>query len=135
MIGCHLAAATLDWCEVLGDRWVFPHHAVRTSFRMGLWTTRACKLVRITPYGQLPGLLFWMSLGISRSTEVGRIWDVYDEFLQVVPLVFSDGIWSALGADDVSCAWRFRSFAAEVSLLSAFQLAGGPIGVSSVVVV
>ena len=62
----------------------------------------------------------------SKSTEVGRIWEVYDEFLQVVPRVFLDEVSAALGGGDSSCAWRVWSFAAEVSLLSAFQLAGGP---------
>ena len=57
---CSLAAAALDWCNVLGDR----HHAVRASCCMGSWAARACTPVRITPYGQLPGLLFWISLGI-----------------------------------------------------------------------
>ena len=67
------------------------------------------------------------------------MWEVYDEFLQVVPPslpIFSEGIWAALGAGDVSCAWRIWSQAAEVSLRSAFQLPGepSPTRVSNVVV-
>ena len=62
----------------------------------------------------------------SRSTEIGRVWEICDEHLQYVPRVFLDGIWAALGAVDVSTASRVWSFAAEVSLLSAFQLASGP---------
>ena len=52
--------------------------------------------------------------------------EICDEHLQHVPRVFWDGIWAVLGAGDVSTAWRVWSFAAEFSLLSAFQLAGGP---------
>ena len=46
--------------------------------------------------------------------------------MQHVPRVFLDGNWAALGAGDASTSWRVWSLAAEVSLLSAFQLAGGP---------
>ena len=62
----------------------------------------------------------------SRSAEVGCIWEVYDEVLQSVPRFFLEGVSAASEVGDVSTAWKVWSFAAEVSLLSAFQLVGGP---------
>ena len=52
-----LAAAALDWCKVLGDRWVLIHDAVRASFRIGSCRGRACQPVRFTP---LWWLAFWV---------------------------------------------------------------------------
>ena len=63
----------------------------------------------------------------SRSVEVRRIWDVYDEFLSLVPPAFWEGVRSSILAGDVSSAWRVWSFSAEVSLVRAFVGSGGPI--------
>ena len=68
-----------------------PHHAVRASFRLG--TSRT-----------------------SRSAEVRRIWEAYDEQLRHVPRV----------CIDYMTAWRIWSLSAEVSLVRTYLLAGGP---------
>ena len=86
----------------------------------------ACLPARVTSLWPASWTSFLDKTRSCRSTEVGRIWEVCDKHLQYVPRVFLDGIWAALGAGDVSTAWRVWSFAAEVSLLSVFQLAGGP---------
>ena len=63
----------------------------------------------------------------SRSVEVRRIWEVYDESLSLVHPAFWDGVRSSLLAGDVSSAWSIWSFSAEVSLVRAFVGAGGPV--------
>ena len=61
----------------------------------------------------------------SKSVEVRRIWEVYDESLSFIPPAFWRGIRSSLLAGDVSYAWRIWSFFAEVSLVRAFVASGG----------
>ena len=55
----------------------------------------------------------------SKSVEVRRIWEVYDESLSLVHPAFWEGIRSSLLARD-SSAWSIWSFSAEVSLVRAF---------------
>ena len=61
----------------------------------------------------------------SKSVEVRRIWEVYDESLLSVHPAFWEGVRSSLLAGDVSSAWSIWSFSAEVSLVRAFVGAGG----------
>ena len=63
----------------------------------------------------------------SKSAEVRRIWDVYDERLTWVDAGDALSVDSANASGDVSGAWLAWSNAAEGALLSAFCLAGGPI--------
>ena len=82
MVGCPLVAAAVSSCSVQLDRWIVPHHAVRTSFLYSRWTCRVSQPVRCTllwPASWLPALD--KSRG-SKSVEVQRVWDVYDERLQ-----------------------------------------------------
>ena len=96
-------------------------------------------LLSLSPHGQLLGLLFWISLGVRgplRLVACGRSMTSSFRWCSPSAPIFSEGIWAALGAGDVSCAWRIWSQAAEVSLRSAFQLLGepSPTRVSNVVV-
>ena len=49
LLAVSLDTAALGWCKVLGDRWVFPHHAVRASLCVQTWTAMACLPVRCFP--------------------------------------------------------------------------------------
>ena len=120
--GCPLATAALGWCKVLRDRWVLPHLVVRASFCIQTRPARACLPVRVTPLWPALWTSFLDKTRYSRTIEVGRIW----EFMMSICNTFLDGIRAALGAGDVSTAWGVWSLAAEVSLLSAFQLAACP---------
>ena len=110
-IGCPLVTAALGWCTVSEDRWVLSHHSVQASFCVETWTARACLPVRVvSPPLWLASWTSFLDLSrSSRSTEVGRIWEVSDKFLRAVPQVFLDGIGAAPGAGDVSTAWRVWS--------------------------
>ena len=65
--------------------------------------------------------------GGSKSAEVRRIWEVYDESLLLVHPAIWEGVRSGLLAGDVSSAWSIWSFSAEVSLVRAFVDVGAPV--------
>ena len=73
------------------------------------------------------GFLLLISPGFSKSAEVRRIWDVYDERLRWVDAGDALSVGSAIASGDVSRAWLVWSDAAEGALLSALCLAGGPV--------
>ena len=61
----------------------------------------------------------------SKSAEVRRIWDVYDERLGWVDADDAFTVDSAVASGDVSGVWLAWSNAAEEALVDAFCLAGG----------
>ena len=61
----------------------------------------------------------------SKSVEVQRVWDVYDERLQFMSREDALNLDEALLNGDVSSAWMVWSTAAERALADSFQLAGG----------
>ena len=63
----------------------------------------------------------------SRSAEVQRVWEVYDERLQFMSRWDATLLDESLGRDDVSLAWTVRSGAAEAALADAFRFSGGPL--------
>ena len=63
----------------------------------------------------------------SKSVEVQRVWEVYDERLQFMSRQDALLLNEALGADDVSMAWVVWSRAAESALLDAYRFRGGPL--------
>ena len=62
----------------------------------------------------------------SKSVEVQRVWEIYDERLQFMSREDAMGLDEALFRGDVSSAWLIWSSAAEKALADAFQFAGGP---------
>ena len=132
LFGSHLASAALAWCRVLQGRWILRHHAVRASFCLGRWSAKCCQPVRYSVVWPATWVSAVDKTRKSRSAEVRRIWEVYDECLQVVLPDFWEGIRSALLAGDVSLAWGVWSFAAETSLVRAFLVAGGTLPASGV---
>ena len=61
----------------------------------------------------------------SKSVEIQRVWEVYDERLQFMSRQDALLLDEALGADDVSMAWVVWSRAAESALLDAYRFSGG----------
>ena len=100
----------MRWCSVLQGRWILPHYAVRASFSMGHWSARVCLPTR--------SFVLWPAAWVacsdksrsSKSVEVRRTWEVYDESLSLVHPAFFEGIRSSLLAGDVSSAWSIWSF-------------------------
>ena len=112
-----MAAFALSWCRVFEDRWVLPHHSVRASFGVGRWSAQICKSVRFPVVWPAAWVSAVNKSRGSKSSEVRRIWEVYDECLQVVQPGFREGVRSALSSGDVSLAWSVWSYSAEVSLV------------------
>ena len=81
MVGFPLAAAVLS-CEVRHDRWIAPHFAVRTLFDCWRWTCRVTQPVQRTPLWPASWLPAIDKSRRSKSIEVQRIWEVYDDRLQ-----------------------------------------------------
>ena len=63
----------------------------------------------------------------SKSAEVQRVWEVYDERLQFMSRREATSFDESLGRDDVSLAWTAWSRAAEAALADAFRFSGGPL--------
>ena len=81
-VGCPHAVAAVLSCKVQADRWIAPHLAVRTLFdccRWECWVTQPVQRTSLWPASWLP---FFDKSGGSKSVEVQRVWEVYDERLQ-----------------------------------------------------
>ena len=82
MVGCPLAVAAVLSCKVQPDRWIAPHLAVRTFLDCCWWTGRVTQPVQRTPLWPA----YWLPAvdkgRVSKSVEVQRVWEVYDERLQ-----------------------------------------------------
>ena len=127
MVGSPLVATAVNSCSVQLDRWIVPHHAVRASFLYSRWTCRVSQPVRCTPLWPASWLPALDKSRGSKSVEVQRVWDVYDERLQFMSREDAFDLDEALLNGDVSRAWMVWSSAAEKALADAFQLAGGPV--------
>ena len=84
ILGCPLAVSASRWCSVLQDRWILPHYAVRASFSMGRWSARVCLPARFSVLWPASWVACSDKSRSSRSVEVRRIWEVYDESLSPV---------------------------------------------------
>ena len=126
-IGCPLCDAAVLSCEVVGDRWIQPHLAVRTWFVADSWTVCVTQPRWFTPLWPASWVSSVDRSRCSKSAEVRRIWDVYDERLRWVDAGDALAVDSAVASGDVSGAWIAWSNAAERALVDAFCLAGGPV--------
>ena len=126
IVGCPLnAAAAVLSCRVQPDRWIAPHLAVRTLFDCCRLDCRVTQLVQRTllwPASWLPAID--KSRG-SKSVEVQRVWEIYDERLQFMSRQDTSLLDESLDTDDVSLAWLVWSRAAEAALADAFRFSGG----------
>ena len=127
MVGCPLAVAAVLSCRVQADRWVAPHLAVRTLFDCCRWTGRVTQLVQRTPLWPAS----WLPAGDkgrgSKSVEVQRVWEIYDERLQFMSRQDALQLDESLDAGDVSRAWLVWSGAVEAALADAYRFSGGPL--------
>ena len=127
MVGCPLAVAAVSSCMVLGDRWIAPHLAVRTLFDCSRWTCSVTQVVQCTslwPASWSPAVD--KSRG-SKSVEVQRVWEVYDERLQFMSCQDALLLDASLAVGDVSQAWAVWSGAVESALADAYRFSGGPL--------
>ena len=127
MIGCPLAVAAVLSCKVQNDRWIATHLAVRTLFDCCRWTCSVTQVVQCTPLWPASWLPAVDKGRGSKSVEVRRAWEIYDERLQFVSRQDALLLDEALGADDVSKAWLVWSWAAEAALIDAYRFSGGPL--------
>ena len=81
-VGYPLAAAAVLSCKVQSGSWIAPHLAVRTFFDCCRWTCRVTQPVQRTPIWRASWLPAVDKGRSSKSVEVQRVWEVYDERLQ-----------------------------------------------------
>ena len=127
VIGCPLAAAAILSCKVQPDRWIAPHLAVRALFDYGRWESLVMQPVQRTPLWPASWLPVVDKTRGSKSAEVQRVWEVYDERLQFMSRRDALLLDESLGLDDVSMAWTVWSRAAESALADVYQFSGGPL--------
>ena len=134
MVGCPLAAAA-----------VLSSGGLLLILLLGLSLTAVggpLASLFLSIVGAMPGLLslfvalpFGLLLGChpvdksrgSKSVEVQRVWEIYDERLQLMSRHDAVQLGESLGADDVSRAWLVWSGAAEAAFADAFRFGGGPL--------
>ena len=126
MIGCPLAAATLLSCTVQPDRWISPNLAVGTLFDYDRWSCCVTQPVRFSPLWPASWFPAVDKSRGSKSVEVRRVWEVYDDRLQFMSQRDAFLLNESLNAGDVSEAWLVWSRAAETALADAYYFSGGP---------
>ena len=127
IVGCPLAVSAVLSCKVQVDRWIAPHLAVRAFFDCCRWTCRVTQPLLCTPLWPASWLPAVDKSGVSKSVEVQRVWEVYDERLQFMSRQDSFQLDRSLASGDVSRAWLVWSGAAEAALADAYRFSGGPI--------
>ena len=127
ILGCPLAAAALLSCRVQPDRWIAPHLAFRALFDYSRWDAWVAQSVRCTPLWPASWLPIVDKTRGSKSAEVQRVWEIYDERLQFMSRRDALLLDESLELDDVSMAWSVWSRAAEAALADAHQFSGGPL--------
>ena len=70
---------------------------------------------------------------VSKSAEVQRVREIYDDRLQFMGRVDALALDESLDVGDVSRAWLVWSSAAEAALADAYRFAGGPMPVKGLV--
>ena len=105
IVGCPLAVAAVLSCKVQNDRWVAPHLAVRTLFDCCRWTCSVTRVVQRTPLWPASLLPAIDKSRGSKSVEVRRVWEIYDDRLQFMSRRDALLLDDSLAAGDVSRAW------------------------------
>ena len=131
ILGCPLAAAAaaaaILSCMVQPDRWIAPHLAVHVLFDYGRWESWVTQPVRCTPLWPASWIPVVEKSRGSKSVEVQRVWEIYDERLQFMSRQDASLLDESLDQNDVSLAWSVWSRAAESALADAFRFSGGPL--------
>ena len=81
MVGCPLSAAAVLSCMVQADRWISPHLAVRALFDYYRWSCCVTQPVRFSPLWPASWLPAVDKSRGSKSVEVLRVWEIYDDRL------------------------------------------------------
>ena len=126
MVGSPLSAAAVLSCTVQADRWIAPHFAVRALFDYKRWSCCVTQPVRFSPLWPASWLPAIDKSRGSKSVEVRRVWEVYDDRLQFMSQRDAFLLNESLNAGDVSDAWLVWSRAAETALADAYYFSGGP---------
>ena len=84
-------------------------------------------LFNVHPFGLLLGCLLLIKGRGSKSVEVQRVWEIYDERPQFMSRQDALQLDESLDAGDVSRAWLVRSGVVEAALADAFRFSGGPL--------
>ena len=127
MVGCPLAVAAVLSCKVQADRWVALHLAVQTLFDCCRWSGRVTQPVQRTPLWSASWLPAVDKSRGSKSIEVQRVWEIYDERLPFMSRQDALQLDESLDAGDVSRAWLVWSGAVEAALADAYRFSGGPL--------
>ena len=127
MVGCPRAAAAVSGCEVMRDRWVVLHFAVRTCFDYSRWLAKVSLPVQRTPLWPASWLPVIDKSRGSKAAVVQRVWDLHDDSLQFMSRDDALSLDGALDNGDVSLAWMVWSSAVEAALADAYRFAGGPV--------
>ena len=96
-------------------------------FLTGRWESWVAQPVHYTPLWPASWLPAVDESRGSKSVEVQRVWEIYDERLQFMSRQDASLLDESLGRDDVSLAWAVWSRAAESALADAFRFSGGPL--------
>ena len=114
-IGCPLCAAAVRSCCVLPERWIQPHLAVRSWFAAERWTDKVTQPGRLTPLWPASWLSAVDKSRDSNPADIRRVWDIYDERIQLIDAGDVFRLNDALQDGDISQAWLDWSHAAETA--------------------
>ena len=118
-------------CAVVPDGWIVPHLAFGTHLNALGGLVGLLNRFSVHHFCLLPGCLLWIKRRGSKSAELQRAWEIYDDRLQLLARLDALSLDESLGAGDVSRAWLVWSSAwssaAETALADAFRFAGGPV--------
>ena len=106
---------------------LLPHLAVRTLFDCCRWTCSVTQVVQRTPLWPASWLPAVDKGRGSKSVEVRRVWEIYDDRLQFMSRQDALLLDDFLDAGDVSSAWLVWSGAVECALADAYRFSGGPL--------
>ena len=83
MVGCPLAAAAVLFLQgSRRDKWIAPHLSCSCSLIMTRWESWVTQPVRCTPLWPASWLPAVDKSRGSKSVEVQRVWEIYDDRLQ-----------------------------------------------------
>ena len=74
------------WMWALQDRRVVPHFPVRACFDYSRWFAKVSLPVQRTPLWPASGYRYLIRGRVSKTAEVQRVWDIYDDRLQFMSL-------------------------------------------------
>ena len=114
-------------CLVEQGRWLKPHLVVGSYFDCRRWTCRVTQPIQRTPLWPAAWLSAVDKSRSSKSVELQRVWEMYDDPLQFMAV--PEALWrdDASRWEDVSDAWIVWSAETMTALADACCFAGGPV--------